>query len=526
MILFALLLVIFIGIWLGFKSNQKEHHKQRQEMQSMEFTPKQKPVILIMIDSLMHIPLKEVLDSGKAPAMKYLMENGQYHPKVITSFPTMSVNIETTLLTGATPNEHHIYGLVYFHKKENRIVNFGTGLKETFIFGVKTVLHDSLVNLNQKYISKKVKTIHEETDLPTASINGLIYRGTFQRKLFPPGIAKWTALLPNMIHTKAPFLFSFGSMSKISQETKYDSLWRRFGFNDSFSRMELTSLIKKRNLPAFTIAYFPTNDDAVHQKGPSEIKGIEKADKELQNVLDAFGSWEEAIRKATWIVMGDSGQAPVLANHKAAYIDLRKLLQGYRITPIRQKTPRKEDQLVLCVNERMAYIYLMDPDLSISEVIQALKKEPKLDLIAWKEKDWIQVISGNVPEAGCRFQKEGPYSDKYGQTWRLDGDLSVLDLKLDDSNRIRYGIFPDVLFRLSGVMNTWDRVIVLTASPGYELTGEGSPRHKGGSHGSLHYLDSEVPMIICGTNSKPKTLRFTDMKDWILQLISPKETKP
>lgn len=120
--------------------------------------------------------------------------------------------------------------------------------------------------------------------------------------------------------------------------------------------------------------------------------------------------------------------------------------------------------------------------------------------------------------------KEGPYADEYGQTWKLEGDLSVLDLKPDESNRIRYGIFPDVLFRLSGVMNTWDRVIIVTASPGYELTGEGSPTHKGGSHGSLHYLDSEVPMIICGTNSKPETLRLIDIKDWILQLISSDET--
>lgn len=521
-ILIALFIVI-LAVGSGL-SGSKERRKQQQEMQSLKYSPAQKPVVLIIIDSLMHIPLKEVLDFGKAPAMKYLVENGQYHPKVVTSFPTMSVSIDTTLLTGATPNEHHIYGLVYFHKKENRIVNFGTGFKETFIFGLKTVLQDSLLNLNQKYISQKVKTIHEETDLPTASINGLIYRGNYQRTLFPPLLARWTALLPKRIQTKAPFLFSFGAMSKISKSGKYDSLWRRFGFNDSFSRKELASLIKKGHLPAFTIAYFPTNDDAVHREGPSQIKGIEKADKELQKVLDAFGSWEEAIRQVTWIVMGDSGQTPILPNHQAAYIDLRKLLSDYKIMPIRQKTPRKEDQLVLCVNERMAYIYLTDPDLKMNEVVQALKKEPKLDLIAWQEKDWIHVISGNVPEARCRFQKEGPYADEYGQTWKLEGDLSVLDLKPDESNRIRYGIFPDVLFRLSGVMNTWDRVIIVTASPGYELTGEGSPTHKGGSHGSLHYLDSEVPMIICGTNSKPETLRLIDIKDWILQLISSDET--
>ncbi|MBA4601709.1 alkaline phosphatase family protein [Thermoactinomyces mirandus] len=518
-LLAVIVLLVLIATILG-KSSKKEQRVQQEEMQKKDVQPKQKPVILIMIDSLMDTVLTETIHSGKTPALSFLKQNGQYFPQVVSSFPTMSVCIETTLLTGTPPNQHHIYGLVYFHKQEKRIINFGTGLREILTFGLRTVLRDSLMHLNQKTISRQVKTIHEETDQPTASINGLIYRGKYERKLFIPWIASMFGILPRQIPTRAPAFFSFAALSRIFSNTKYTSFWRRFGFNDSFTRMELSSLIENRKLPAFTIAYFPSNDDQVHKKGPSEISGIIQADKELQKILDAFGSWEEAIKKAVWIIMGDSGQTHILPDRQAAYIDLRQKLHSYRIMPIKQHSPREQDQLVLCVNERMAYIYILDPELAIVEVVNALQEEPKLDIISWKEKDWIYVVSGNIPGARCRFRKNGPLTDVYGQKWEMEGNPSVLDISVE-SDRMEYGIFPDVLFRLSGVMDTGERVIVVTVAPGYELTGESSPTHKGGAHGSLHYLDSNVPMIVCGTDSQPKTPRLVDLKDWILQLISP-----
>ncbi len=518
-LLLIIVLLVLFAIMLG-NASKKEQLSQQMEMQKTDIQPKQKPVIMIMIDSVMDPTLNETIHSEQTPAFSFLKQNGRYYPKVISSFPTMSVCIESTLLTGVPPNQHHIFGLTYFHKKERRMVNFGTGLRETMTIGLKTVLTDSLINLNQKYISRQVKTIHEEIDQPTASINGLIYRGKYERRLFPPRIASLFGILPQQIRTRAPAFFSFAALSKIYSDTKYTSFWRRFGFNDAFSRMELVSLIEDGKLPAFTIVYFPSNDDPVHKKGPSETKGLIQVDKELQKVLDAFGSWEEAIQKATWIIMGDSGQTHILPDKQAAYIDLRKILHSYSIMPIRQLAPRVQDQLVLCVNERMAYIYILDPGLAIREIVDTLKEEPKLDIIAWKEKDWIHVVSGNLPEARFRFRKNGPLWDEYGQKWELKGNMSVLDLSIN-CDQIEYGIFPDVLFRLSGVMNTGERVIVVTVAPGYELTGESSPTHKGASHGSLHYLDSNVPMIVTGTNSQPKTLRLIDMKEWILELVSP-----
>lgn len=498
--------------------------KQGQKAQLPPLEPfSGRPVVMIVIDSMMDQPLQEAIQLGRAPAMKYLKEHGHYYPRVVSSFPTMSVCIDSTLLTGTTPNKHLIFGLTYFHKQEQRMVNFGTGLRESITFGIKDVLTDSLMKLNQQFLSKEVETIHEAYKGATASINAIVYRGRFEQKLKAPWIANLFGFMPRTISTLAPKFFSFGALKKLDPKSGHDQAWFGYGINDKFSRMELVSLIKNDRLPPFSIIYLPGNDDYVHRKGVSEIKGIEKADQEIQEILHAFPTWEEAIQNVTFIVMGDSGQANMIPDQNQAFIDLRQLFSRYTIMPIKQKHPEKKDQLVLCVNERMAYVYVIDDQLSLQEVIEELKKESRLDIISWHDDQYIYVISGQM-EGLLKFKTNGEYRDEYGQSWELEGDLSILDLTVQDEKQIQYGVYPDVLLRLSGVMETADRVVVITCSPGYEMVGESSPAHKGAAHGSLHHLDSLVPMIVCGTDTQPENLRFIDFKKWILQLIeAPKE---
>ena len=61
----------------------------------------------------------------------------------------------------------------------------------------------------------------------------------------------------------------------------------------------------------------------------------------------------------------------------------------------------------------------------------------------------------------------------------------------------------------------------MSAKPGYEFIGEGSPTHIGGaSHGGLHKQDSLVAMIVSGTDTLPKYNRIKDIKDWVLSILT------
>jgi hypothetical protein len=54
------------------------------------------------------------------------------------------------------------------------------------------------------------------------------------------------------------------------------------------------------------------------------------------------------------VITGENGQAWVGKNRKEALIDLRVLLKSYQIVKLR-KGVTHQDQIVLCVNERMAF---------------------------------------------------------------------------------------------------------------------------------------------------------------------------
>jgi hypothetical protein len=466
----------------------------------------------------MDTPLQEELQAGRVPALQFLRDNGKYYPRVVSSFPTMSVCIDTTMITGVTPNKHGILGLTFYHHAHKKVYNFGTGPKEIFLFGIKRVLRAGMMLLNQKLINHDVTTLYEESEQPIATINAMIYRGKQKKKLKTPWITWLMGLLPRKIRASVPDYFSFGSMAYLQRKSHPKGMFSQFGFNDRFSAMETISLIKQGQSPALTLVYLPENDVIVHKKGTSEGKGIIHANNEIAAILDAFGSWEEAISQCNFIVLGDSGQTNMM--DKDAYLDLRKILEPYRIMPLSRQTPTSRDQLITCVNERMSYITILDEAIPYQEIVRLCKQEKKIDVIAWQDNEgWIHVVSGQN-EGSLSFRPKGDYGDTYEQTWQLEGDISILDLTLNDQN-IQYGMYPDALARLSGVLDPNTRNVVITISPGYELIGQGSPKHKGASHGSLHHLDSLVPMITTGIEQPPKHLRLIDLKEWLLQLITP-----
>lgn len=481
-----------------------------------------KRVIMFIVDSLMDSPLQEAIKKEKAPALRFFMEHGKYVPNVISAFPTMSVTIDSTLLTGTYANVHKIPGLVWFNSKEKRLINYGSHIRELLKLGLIRAIKDMIYCLNNNHLSKEVKTIHEElveNKKTSASINALIYRGNIGHHLKLPKLLTFFTSLDNHQKTNGANLFTYGALSKLSSWNCNNHFWKSYGFNDKFAAQELKYLIQTNGLPDFTIVYFPDLDKSVHKNGPFDIKGIEKVDEQLQKVLNTYKSWDEALQDNIWIIMGDSGQAPIDADQKKALIDLKQLLNSYRIMKLKEGVKDK-DQIVLGVNERMAFIYSLNlQHLPLSDIIQTVQKDDRIDVIAWKDEESVHVISPAY-NGKLRFKPTGEYIDKYKQSWSLTGNIDILNLVLKN-NEILYNNYPDALARLYSALTSHEgNYIVISAKPGFEFIGEGSPTHIGGaSHGALHKQDSVVPMIVTGTDSLPEHLRIVDLKDWILSLI-------
>jgi hypothetical protein len=206
-------------------------------------------------------------------------------------------------------------------------------------------------------------------------------------------------------------------------------------------------------------------------------------------------------------------------NYSKFIIDLRKILKKYRIDRL-ERPIHENDQLVLCVNQRMAYIYVLDRDLPLSVIIERLRNDARIDIISWKNGDYINVVSGIRP-GSLRYNKGGEYTDIYEQTWSIEGKTDLLDLYITDKGKVFYGDYPDALARLYGALHSHPgRFIVVNAKLGCEFKAQSTPFHLGGSgHGSLHKQESLVPLVIAGTTATPKFPRLVDMKDFVLQLF-------
>lgn len=515
---------IVLALLSGCMRNQATP-KERDLLRIQSKNPDAKKIILICVDSLMSQSIDKGIGENKLPAFRFLIERGQYYKDVVTSFPTMSVSIDSTLLTGTYPDAHRVPGLVWYSAKEKKIVNYGSGPLEISRNGINRFLGDALIRLNGNHLNPHIPTLYEELahkGLKSGSVNGLIYRGNSDHLLTFPLWARMSTALPEEIKVKGPDLLAYGALSNPLEGVKDlpDNLNDRFGFNNEYSLEVVKHLIQHNKLPDFLFVYFPDLDSRIHKKGPSDLEGVIRTDWQLQSLLQAFGSREEALKKAVILLVGDNGMAHILPEKQQPVIDLSESLKGYDLLrPGAAVTDQTE--IVLAVNDRMAYLYKLLPGLSFEPIVKTLKADPRIDVLAWKDKGWIRAVrAGSSNEFA--YKSQGGWVDPYNQSWTLAKDPEVLDLRIDPRKRkFDYGRYPDVLRRLSAALNSHQgEFMVVTAKPGYELKYGSSPTHEGGAgHGGISQVESLVPLIVAGTDRKPESLRIVDLKPFLLQLL-------
>lgn len=485
-----------------------------------------KKVIFLMVDSLMAQAIDKGISQKQLPTIQYLIEHGQYHKDMVSSFPTMSVTIDSTMLTGKNPNDHGIPGLLWYSSDDKKMINYGTGPMEILRQGINPVLTDALIHLNGKHLNSNSRTIYEDlarAGLKSGSINGLIYRGATEHTLTIPDWIQGPTTLQKKIKVKGPDFLTLGALSNPLEgaENLPDHLTDRMGLNNKYAIEALNYLIQANKLPDFLYVYLPDMDQELHKKGPSSLEGVKELDQQLQSVLNSFGSREKALNEAIFVIAGDSGMTQLLPANQRSVIDMPAMLRGISVLKPGEEV-KAETEVALAVNETMAYVYNFKPNRSLRSLAEILSKDDRIDFVAWKENEWMHVLQGSTLKE-LRYKAKGNLIDRYKQTWTVKQDAEVLDLTLNADHRtLDYGQYPDVLERLSGSLNSHKgKFLVVTAKPGYELADRSSPTHEGGGgHGSLRRTESLAPLIIVGTDEKPEHLRMVDLKAYLLDLLT------
>ncbi|OEF99198.1 hypothetical protein BHF71_09625 [Vulcanibacillus modesticaldus] len=485
-----------------------------------------KKVILLLIDALMPEVLENGIATNRTPALKFLVNNGVLIRDCVTAFPTMTATVDATLMMGVYADQHKIPGLIWYNHDEKRLIDYINGARTVFNLGINLTLQDVMINLNEKHLNKRIKTIFEEVadaGRTSASLNFIIHRGRNRHSLRLPLLLNiFTMFSMNKKEVSGPDMLSIGAMCKpkLSKRKIFwglnQSFLNKYGINDSFASQVAKAIIVSGHQPDLMFIYFPDHDHYLHKHIDQPLLNLEKVDRKIGDILDVFGSWERAIAQTTFIIIGDHGQTAI-GNEKKYNIDLDQMLQELKIVKVGKKV-KEDDEVIIANNERMAYIYPLKQEVH-KNIRAILLKDSRIDFVAWKMNG--MVIVEKYDGRRLSFSKNGEYVDPYDKTWDIDGDLEILDIKMDN-NKIYFDQYPDALSRLYGALFSQDiPVFVVSARTSYEFKSKTFPNHLGGgSHGSLHKTDSIVPLVVTGASKRPKEgIRIVDLKDYILQLL-------
>src|SRR5438093_245892 len=120
-------------------------------------------LVLIVIDGLTPKMLEDAVERKSVPALAFLKEHGKYR-RAITAFPSLTPVCLASLATGAHPDVHGIPHLVWFHRGEQRLVEYGSSFGAIRAIGARRSIRDAVFSMNEEHLSRRAVTLYEAPD--------------------------------------------------------------------------------------------------------------------------------------------------------------------------------------------------------------------------------------------------------------------------------------------------------------------------------------------------------------------------
>jgi hypothetical protein len=473
-------------------------------------------LVLVVIDALKPSMLERAIAAGRAPALARIHAEGVYVGDCVAAFPSVTPVCAATITTGVGPDQHLIPSMNWYHREEERYVEYGSSFSASRQFGVVRSMTDTVYRMNDEHLSHDVNTVFEsldDADVRTAGTTYLIYRGRYEHE-----VANESALA--RIVTSTLFRRTILGPKELFYADLYAS--RKTGCRGQLglpgARDQHTGCVgaylAEHDLFDFLLFSLPDNDAYSHRNGPhAQVTSIAAADRQLERLMHAAGGPEEFLDDYAVVVLSDHSQAPV---EERIRLDLA--FADFEVaTPSPSRSVGAE--VALSPAQRSAMIYALDDERTgelVKRSIEAVSELDGVDLIMTLADGNEAVITSRRGE--LRFRPGGELEDLRGGRWSVDGDLAVLRAELQDG-RFLSTEYPNALERAWSALNCLNAGdVLLSAAPGYEFVDWGGSDHVGGgSHGSLHRTDSLGALLWCGTGPDSRAAR----DQWSLRDVTP-----
>jgi hypothetical protein len=397
--------------------------------------------------------LEASLGEHSLPTLAALAERGTLG-RATTTFPSLTPVCLSSIATGAHPDVHEIPHLVWWHRGERRLVEYGSSFSAARAAGLGRTLRDTLVGMNAEHLGARAVTLFEalaDAGHRTAAVNFTAYRGrTFHR----PSV-------PFLGPVRGPEQFFFYNLFRAERTGAPLSFRNRAGGSIDAYAAAVGRWLVTRDGFDFLLFYLSDYDYASHVEGPDAAAGVlARCDDAVGGLVAAAGGLDAFLERYAVIVMSDHGQTSVREVAHAG------------------EPFRHEPQTLVAASNRAAHVYrLRDGAPSARRLAERLDGEPSAGVVLFRE-DGATIARRDGAELALSEGDGGV---------ELTGDASVLDQ-------------PDAVARsLAAVRCPNAGEVVVSAAAGWEFVDLGGKHHLGGgSHGSLDEGDSLVPVLTVG----------------------------
>ena len=411
--------------------------------------PKTRKAILIVIDGLTPSVFEAAVDDGRAPALSFLAEHGNY-TRAVSTFPSLTPVCLSSLATGGHPDVHHIPHLVWYDRSRRRVVEYGSSFAALRAAGMTRSILDAIINMNRLHLASDAVTVYEaleDAGLTTAAINITCYRGRTRHLPTLPGVT---------IPAFGPKRFFFYSLFESDPTGAPLAVFGRAqGSIDGYAAAVGRWLVTRDGFD-FLVYYLPDYDFASHALGPDgAFEALARSDAAVGSLLDAAGGPDEFLERYAVVLCSDHGQTHVerVSQLQASFGDVPGAL--------------------VAASNRAGMIYrLRECPLDARGLAERLDDDDGAETVMFREGD--DVIAR-----------------RDGDEVRVDPGAPLFD-------------YPDGGARAwAALRNPNAGDVLVSAAPGVEFADLAGRHHVGGgSHGSLALGDSEVPMLTIGLDAE------------------------
>ena len=420
-----------------------------------------KKLILVVVDGLTPAALEAALDGSRTPALRFLAEHGTLG-RATSTFPSLTPVCLSSIATGSHPDVHGIPHLVWYHRGERRIVEYGSSFAAIRAAGTLRSIRDTIFSMNREHLSHDAVTVFESTEdaeLTAACVNLTCYRGR----------TRHLPVLPGVPAAYAPSLFFFYSLFESRQTGAPLAVRNRAaGSIDAYAAAVGRWLVTRDAFDFFAF-YLSDLDFASHALGPDDTAdALARVDESIWTLLEAAGGPDEFLERYAVCLLADHGQTRV-----------------ERATRLEERFAGLEGTVVTASNRAGQIYRLPTCELDARGLAEQLDGDEEVEVTLFREAD----------EAVARREREELRFVRAGEGFRTSGDASILD-------------HPDGLERAwAALANPHAGDVLVSPTVGVEFADLAGRHHAGGgSHGSLARGDSEVPVLVVGLDRLPRSI--------------------